>query len=236
MKRRRVLAVAGAASVGALSGCAGVADLLDDSEDGESYTPTPVDVDGSETPEPTETPDSDDEGITFSQPDSGESGSGSSGSNDRGSNGPEVETPENLQERERIFELYNDGIGQLNDGVRSREAAVGAFNNDQYGRCEREARASHQAFDRAEDTFADARDTAREIGNRDAADICQDAAEHATLMKNAMQELESVADLARDGHTDRANERLDRVRELETEAERLNPPDGDVILSVLDLE
>jgi len=147
-----------------------------------------------------------------------------------------VVTPENLAEREEIFETYNDGIGQINDGVLAREAAVGAFNNDQYGRCEREARASHQAFDRAEGTFADARDTAREIGNRDAADICQDAAEHATLMKNAMQELESVADLARDGHTDRANERLDRVRELETEAERLNPPDGDVILSVLDLE
>ena len=235
MKRRRVLAVAGAASMGALSGCAGVADLLDDSEDGESDTPTPVDVDGSETPEPTETPDSDNDGITYTQPDGGGSGSGESGADTRGSDGPDVVTPENLAEREEIFETYNDGIGQINDGVRAREAAVGAFNNDQYGRCEREARASHQTFDRAEDTFADARDTAREIGNRDAADICQDAAEHATLMKNAMQELESVADLARDGHTDRANERLDRVRELETEAERLNPPDGDVILSVLDL-
>ena len=38
MKRRRVLAVVGAASMGALSGCSGVADLLGDDEMGESET------------------------------------------------------------------------------------------------------------------------------------------------------------------------------------------------------
>lgn len=235
MKRRRLLAVVGAGSMGSLSGCAIALDALDDSEDEGSDIPTPVDVDGSESPEPTETPNSDAEGVTINQPDSGD-GSGGSESDDRESSGPEVETPEDRQERERIFELYNDGIGQLNDGVRAREAAVGAWNNERYGLAISEARSARESFDEARTTFEGALNIGFEIGHTEAVNICTRAVKHATLLRDAMRQLVTAVELAEDGRTERANERLDTVRELETEADGVAPPDGDVILSVLDLD
>jgi hypothetical protein len=54
MKRRRVLAVAGAASMGALSGCAAVADLLGDDEEDTSTPSGSSSQDDSSTPSQSE--------------------------------------------------------------------------------------------------------------------------------------------------------------------------------------
>jgi len=232
MKRRRVLAVVGAASMGSLSGCTIAADLLDDSEDEEGDIPTPVDVDESETPEPTETPDSDDEGITFSQPDSGSS-DGSSSETDAGDSSRDV--PDDHDERWDILTTYSEGVEQVNEGIRAREDAVGAFNVEDYGRSSRRARDAVQSFRQAETEYREAQTLAIGISQQQAADMCATAVEYATVMEEAQQELGQAADLAGRGRADSSSEHIDRFQELELEAERLNPVEPTALQSVLDI-
>jgi len=157
-------------------------------------------------------------------------------SSQSGTNDQQTETPSDRSERSEIHDTYREGVTQVNDGIRSREAAVGAFNNDQFNRAAREANGGVQSFDRARSTFRNARDMALEISNQRAVEICETAMEHATVLRTSMETLERAAELAQDGQAEQASERIDRVRELELEAERLNPPDSGVMFSVLGLD
>lgn len=210
MKRRRVLAVLGSAGMVSLSGCAVGIELFGDDENGtknESGLDTPNN--------PNTEPNDESQTLTESQP---------------------TETPENFSKRRSVVETYGRGVGEVNDGIDSRESSVGAWNNDNYQKSMADAQEAGLFFSRAADTFDDAHGLSIEIGNSEAIDICDKSSQRATLLQNAMEEFTSAIDLVQEGRTDRAQDYLDRTKDLENEAERVNVVGTSVLASVLDVD
>jgi len=146
-----------------------------------------------------------------------------------------TETPVPRIDRETLYLDYVSGYNSGQDGISRRNAAVSAFNDENYAIAERAAGDAVDQFDSANRQLQDALDAAYEIGNDEAIDICSTAVEWSSLHSDANQNLEAAADLAQSGRTDTANNRVDRSRDSEREAERLSLINPTVLESVLDI-
>jgi hypothetical protein len=147
----------------------------------------------------------------------------------------ESNEPEDREIRQKILNLYDEGVSESNNGISNRERGVRAWNGENYSTAKSRFSSAEHSFSDAKDEFSDAIDLTYEIGNSEAREICEAGSEYATVLRDAMRVSKRMADAGADGDADRANNHLDSARELEREADRLNVRDPSVLKNVLDL-
>lgn len=152
------------------------------------------------------------------------------------SSAPDQSEPDNTAEKHELLQTYNDGIGELNSGIQSRENGVSAWNADNYNRADHEFSTAESRFRTARSTFRDAQELAYSVDNRDAQEFCAAAIENQGYMIEAMRTSQLMVSAAEADDPERANQHLSDVRDAENAADRVNVRESSTLESVLDLD
>lgn len=211
MRSRRTFLVGSAVAVsGALSGCAGILEE-ENSDGGDDVVENPnSDTDSEESDDSVEGESTD--------------GESSDDSDDR-------------QQRENIFDHYNDGIGYHNDGAQALDSGISAWNADDTSRAISEYDTAEQEFRSAEDEFDEAAAIAIDIGHQEAQEIADTGGQFVTLRRLQAEDSKQGAEAEQnDRDAETVNGHLDRAREHADEAEQMRVRDPDVVREILDLD
>jgi hypothetical protein len=102
-------------------------------------------------------------------------------------------------DRGEIARTYTDVLEVYNSGIGAQERSTSAFDDAEYGTAATKTREAIERFETAQESFTGAEEKARTIGEDDAAEICQNAAERVRLMGEAARAGRKAVQTAADG-------------------------------------
>lgn len=118
-------------------------------------------------------------------------------------------------QRGEVVETYDEAITERNDGVRTRDDAIRAFNDESYDDAIGAFETAIAHLEAAEQGFGEAADLAFEIGEDEAGAICEDAEENTALQIEATQAGSNAAKAASgDGTSADVNGHVEEYRDL----------------------
>lgn len=113
---------------------------------------------------------------------------------------------------ERVVSLYAKGVDSSQNGSRHLEDGLRAHEDEEWVYVESDSGAARELFSRAVDQFEGAAERAGELGNQGAQDICDEAAQKATMLRSAASHLAKAGRARQDGDDKRAEERYERAQ------------------------
>lgn len=119
-----------------------------------------------------------------------------------------------------VVDLYDGALVERNDGMRARDRGIEAFNQEAYGEATDRFETAMDHFDAAVEGFSNAAALANEIGEAEAADICEAAEENTRLQVAATEAAMEAASTAAgggssgdvNGHVETYQDRLEAAR------------------------
>lgn len=119
-----------------------------------------------------------------------------------------------------VVERYDDALVHRNDGIRVRDRGIEAFNERAYGDATDRFETAMDHFDAAVEGFSNAAALANEIGEAEAAEICEAAEENTRLQVAATSAAMEAANTAAGGggssdvndHVETYQDRLEAAR------------------------
>jgi hypothetical protein len=128
-------------------------------------------------------------------------------------------------QRGEIVELYDEAITERNDGVRTRDDAILAFNDESYEKAVGKFEVAIEHFEGAKQRFEEAASMAYELGEDEAGSICEAAEEDAALQIEASRAGLNAAKAANgdgtsadvNGHVEEYRDLLERAKDIPVE-------------------
>lgn len=138
------------------------------------------------------------------------------------------------QEKAAVVKRYDEGVTAFNDGATAWNEGTDAFNNADYERAVSEFERSVGNFETAQQVFTESREKSRQLGQDDAADLCEESRRRSELMFRAASAGRDGARAAADGaNTGTINKHMNEAQEFQQKAEALTVADVETVRSAL---
>jgi hypothetical protein len=156
-------------------------------------------------------------------------------SQDTGSGGESSFSTDNTEQKQKILETYNDGIGITNQGTRLMDQSISAYNNEQFSDSITKAKSAESKYKEAEQKFSTAVNLSLQIGHQSAVDIATNAQKYALHMQESSLHGQMAAKASINGDIDRANEFATMSREAYNNAKQTAVRNPSALKSALSL-